>query len=546
MADKKTRYIFVTGGVLSSLGKGIASASIATLLKHTGKKVSMLKIDPYINVDPGTMSPLEHGEVFVTDDGAETDLDIGHYERFLDISLTKSNNFTTGQVYSSVIERERRGDYLGKTIQVIPHITDEIKSRIIKSAEGSDILIVEVGGTVGDIESLPFLEAIRELKTELGKQRAMYIHLTLVPYLKAAGELKTKPTQHSVQELRRIGISPHIVICRAEMPIPKNLKLKLALSCGIEKNSIIEALDAQSIYEVPMNFQRQQILEPICEALGFEELTLDMDEWNHLVKNIITPRKDVTIGFVGKYLELKESYKSLTESFVHIGAHLDAKVKLKWIDSEKIDPDECEELLGDVDGILVAGGFGERGVLGKIDAIKYARVNKVPFLGICLGMQLCLVEFAQNVLGIEDANSVEFDSCTKNPVIYLIDSFMDASGNRQLRTHKSPLGGTMRLGSYECNIKKGSLLQKIYEGKKKIHERHRHRYEANPKYREEFEKNGMIVSGESDGLIEVVELKKHPWFLGVQFHPEFTSRLQNPNSVILEFVSAAMEYKASS
>jgi CTP synthase len=546
MVDKKTRYIFVTGGVLSSLGKGIASASIATLLKHTGKKVSMLKIDPYINVDPGTMSPLEHGEVFVTDDGAETDLDIGHYERFLDISLAKGNNFTTGQVYSSVIERERRGDYLGKTIQVIPHITGEIKSRIVKAGEGHDILIVEVGGTVGDIESLPFLEAIRELKTELGKQRSMYIHLTLVPFLKAAGELKTKPTQHSVQELRRIGISPHIVICRCEMPLPKNLKLKLALSCGIENNSIIEALDAQSIYEVPMNFQKQQILEPICEALGFEELTLDMDKWNTLVKNIITPKKDVTIGFVGKYLELKESYKSLTESFIHIGAHLDTKVKLKWIDSEKIDPDECEELLGDVDGILVAGGFGVRGVRGKIDAIKYARVNKVPFLGICLGMQLCLVEFAQNVLKIKDADSVEFDSYTKNPIIYLIDSFIDASGNKQLRTHKSPLGGTMRLGSYECDIKKGSLLQKIYDGKKKIHERHRHRYEANPKYREEFEKNGMIVSGESNGLIEVVELKDHPWFLGVQFHPEFTSRLQNPNSVILDFVNASLEYKTSS
>ena len=546
MANSNTRYIFVTGGVLSSLGKGIASASIATLLKHAGKKVSMLKIDPYLNVDPGTMSPLEHGEVFVTDDGGETDLDIGHYERFLDISLSKNNNFTTGQVYSTVIERERRGDYLGKTIQVIPHVTDEIKRRITEAGKGNDVLIVEVGGTVGDIESLPFLEAIRELKIDLGKQRAMYIHLTLVPFLKAAGELKTKPTQHSVQELRRIGISPHIVICRTEIPLPKELKLKLATSCGIEKNSVIEALDANSIYEVPMNFQKQQILEPICEALGFEELTLNMDEWNLLVKNVITPRKDVTIGFVGKYLDLKESYKSLTESFVHVGAHLDTKINLKWIDSEKLNPNECKEFLSDVDGILVAGGFGERGVQGKIDAIEYARVNKVPFLGICLGMQLCLVEFAQNILGIRGANSVEFDSYTKEPVIYLIDSFLDAGGNKQLRTHKSPLGGTMRLGSYECDIKKGSLLQKVYNGKKKIHERHRHRYEANPKYREAFEKNGMIVSGESDGLIEVVELKEHPWFLGVQFHPEFTSRLQNPNSAILGFVTASMEYKTSS
>ncbi len=545
MSNSNTRYIFVTGGVLSSLGKGIASASIATLLKQTGKKVSMLKIDPYINVDPGTMSPLEHGEVFVTDDGAETDLDIGHYERFLDISLSKNNNFTTGQVYSTVIERERRGDYLGKTIQVIPHITNEIKSRITEAGRGNDILIVEVGGTVGDIESLPFLEAIRELKTELGKQRAMYVHLTLVPFLKAAGELKTKPTQHSVQELRRIGISPQIVICRSEIPLPKELRLKLASSCGIEKNSVIEAIDAKSIYEVPMHFQKQNILEPICESLGLDLLEPDMDEWNLLVKNVIAPKKDVMIGFVGKYLDLKESYKSLTESFIHVGAHLDTRVNLKWIDSEKITKDKCEDLFSDVDSVLVAGGFGERGVEGKINAIKYARVHKIPFLGICLGMQLSLVEFAQNVLSIKDADSVEFDSKTKNPIIYLIDAFIDASGNKQLRTHKSPLGGTLRLGSYECDTKNGSLLQKIYSGKKKIKERHRHRYEANPKYREAYEKKGLIVSGESDGLIEVVELKDHPWFLGVQFHPEFTSRLQNPSVVILDFVKAALEYKQS-
>ncbi len=545
MSNSNTRYIFVTGGVLSSLGKGIASASIATLLKQTGKKVSMLKIDPYINVDPGTMSPLEHGEVFVTDDGAETDLDIGHYERFLDISLSKNNNFTTGQVYSTVIERERRGDYLGKTIQVIPHITNEIKSRITEAGRGNDILIVEVGGTVGDIESLPFLEAIRELKTELGKQRAMYVHLTLVPFLKAAGELKTKPTQHSVQELRRIGISPQIVICRTEIPLPKELRLKLASSCGIEKNSVIEAIDAKSIYEVPMHFQKQNILEPICESLGLDLLEPDMDEWNLLVKNVIAPKKDVMIGFVGKYLDLKESYKSLTESFIHVGAHLDTRVNLKWIDSEKITKDKCEDLFSDVDSVLVAGGFGERGVEGKINAIKYARVHKIPFLGICLGMQLSLVEFAQNVLSIKDADSVEFDSKTKNPIIYLIDAFIDASGNKQLRTHKSPLGGTLRLGSYECDTKNGSLLQKIYSGKKKIKERHRHRYEANPKYREAYEKKGLIVSGESDGLIEVVELKDHPWFLGVQFHPEFTSRLQNPSVVILDFVKAALEYKQS-
>ena len=545
MADSNTRYIFVTGGVLSSLGKGIASASIATLLKHAGKKVSMLKIDPYLNVDPGTMSPLEHGEVFVTADGAETDLDIGHYERFLDISLSKHNNFTTGQVYSSVIERERRGDYLGKTIQVIPHITNEIKERITNAGEGNDILIVEVGGTVGDIESLPFLEAIREFKIELGKKRAMYIHLTLVPYLKAAGELKTKPTQHSVQELRRIGILPHVVICRTEVPLPKSLKLKLASSCGVENNCIIEALDAKSIYEVPMHFQVQNILEPICESLGLDPLVPDMESWSGLVKNVLAPKKDVTIGFVGKYLDLKESYKSLTESFIHVGANLDTRVNLKWIDSEKVDSEDCADILCDVDGILVAGGFGQRGVEGKINAIKYARENNIPFLGICLGMQLALVEFARNVLEIRDADSVEFDSYTKNPIIYLIDSFMDASGNKQLRTHKSPLGGTMRLGAYECDTKKGSLLQKVYNGKKKIMERHRHRYEANPEYRDALEKQGLIVSGESDGLIEVVELKDHPWFLGVQFHPEFTSRLQNPNEAMIGFVEASLEYKNS-
>ena len=545
MAKKaETKYIFVTGGVLSSLGKGIASASIATLLKHAGKDVSMLKIDPYINVDPGTMSPLEHGEVFVTADGAETDLDIGHYERFLNINLSKQNNFTTGQIYSAVIEKERRGDYLGKTIQVIPHITNEIKERILKAGEDHEILIVEVGGTVGDIESLPFLEAIRELGGDLGRERALYVHLTLVPYLKAAGELKTKPTQHSVQELRRIGISPQIVICRSEMPIPKEVKLKLASSCGVEKNSVIEAADARTIYKVPINFLSQNILTPICENLKMDLQTPDMEEWNALVKNVIAPKKEVTIGFVGKYLELKESYKSLTESFIHVGAHLDTKVNLKWIDSEEV-TEECEEsVFCDVDGILVAGGFGQRGVEGKIEAIKYAREKKVPFLGICLGMQLALIEFARNVLKLEDANSVEFDPECKNPIVYLIDEFIDASGHKQLRTHTSPLGGTMRLGEYPCQTKPGSLLRKVYGGAETIYERHRHRYEANPAYREAFEKAGLIISGESDGLIEVVELKDHPWFLGVQFHPEFTSRLKKPNAAILGFAEATLAGKS--
>ena len=540
MSNQKTKYIFITGGVLSSLGKGISAASISTLLKNVGFKVSILKADPYINVDPGTMSPLEHGEVFVTDDGAETDLDLGHYERFLDENLTQANNFTTGRVYSSVIEKERRGDYLGKTIQVIPHIVDEIANRIKEAGKGKDILIVEIGGTVGDIEGLPFLEAIRSLRAELGKHQTMNIHLTLVPYIKAAGELKTKPTQHSVQELRRIGISPDMLICRSEYSLPKELRNKLAFSCGVERNCVIECLDAQTIYQVPLNFLKENILVPISEALDLGELTPRMDEWDMLVKRVIAPRDELRIAFVGKYLDLKESYKSLTESLIHAGAHLNAKVAIKWVDSEMIEEKGCDEILSDVDGILVAGGFGERGVVGKMKAIRYARENKIPYLGICLGMQLAMIEFARNVLQLEDANSAEFNAACKNPIIYLIDSFMDASGQKQLRTFQSPLGGTMRLGGYECETKTGSLLRNVYEGQKVIRERHRHRYEANPAYREAFEKAGLIVSGESKGLIEAVELKDHPWFLGVQFHPEFTSRLTNPNKTILAFSKAAL------
>lgn len=540
MSNHETKYIFITGGVLSSLGKGIAAASISTLLKNVGFKVSILKADPYINVDPGTMSPLEHGEVFVTDDGAETDLDLGHYERFLDENLTQANNFTTGRVYSSVIEKERRGDYLGKTIQVIPHIVDEIANRIKEAGKGKDILIVEIGGTVGDIEGLPFLEAIRSLKSELGKRRAMNIHLTLVPFIKAAGELKTKPTQHSVQELRRIGITPDMLICRSEYPLPKELKNKLAFSCGVERNSVIECLDATTIYQVPLSFLKENILAPISETLDLGDLTPHMDEWDLLVKRVIAPRDELMIAFVGKYLDLKESYKSLTESLIHAGAHLNAKVKIRWVDSEVIEEKGCEDILSDVDGILVAGGFGERGVVGKMEAIRYAREHNIPYLGICLGMQLAMIEFARNVLHIEDANSAEFNPNCKNPIIYLIDSFMDASGQKQLRTFQSPLGGTMRLGGYECETKENSLLRTVYDGAKVIRERHRHRYEANPAYRESFEKAGLIVSGESGGLIEAVELKGHQWFLGVQFHPEFTSRLTNPNKTILGFAKAAL------
>ncbi|EAI1024100.1 CTP synthase [Campylobacter coli] len=541
--NKQTKYIFVTGGVLSSLGKGIAAASIATLLKNSGLKVSILKADPYINVDPGTMSPFEHGEVFVTDDGAETDLDLGHYERFLDESLSQDNNFTTGRVYQSVIEKERRGEYLGKTIQVIPHIVGEIKDRIKKAGEGKDILIVEIGGTVGDIEGLPFLEAIRALRLEVGKNNAMNIHLTLVPFIKAAGELKTKPTQHSVGELRRIGISPDMIICRSEKALDRDLKDKIAISCGVEKNCVIESVDAASIYQIPLNFLKQDILNPIAEILDLKNLKPNMENWDSLVKRVIAPSNEVKIAFVGKYVDLKESYKSLTEAIIHAGAALDTKVELKWVDSEKLENLESAEAFKNVSGILVAGGFGYRGIEGKIKAIQYARENKIPFLGICLGMQLALVEFARNVLKLKDANSSEFNEKCQNPVVYLIDEFMDTNGEKQIRTAKTPLGGTMRLGSYECKVKPNSLLAKVYNNAKNIKERHRHRYEANPKYRKEFEDKGLIVSGESEGLIEAVELNNHPFFLAVQFHPEFTSRLERVNPVICGFIKAAISYE---
>ncbi|MCH5336805.1 MAG: CTP synthase [Campylobacter sp.] len=542
---KKTKYIFITGGVLSSLGKGIAAASIATLLKNSGLKVSILKADPYINVDPGTMSPFEHGEVFVTDDGAETDLDLGHYERFLDENLSQINNFTTGRVYQSVIEKERRGEYLGKTIQVIPHIVDEIKMRIKKAGEKKDILIVEIGGTVGDIEGLPFLEAIRALRLEVGKNNAMNIHLTLVPFIKAAGELKTKPTQHSVGELRRIGISPNMIICRSEKPLNRDLKDKIAISCGVEKNCVIESIDAASIYQIPLNFLKQDILGAIANVLELKNLKPNMENWDLLVKRVIAPSNEVKIAFVGKYVDLTESYKSLTEAIIHAGATLDTKVDIKWIDSEKLENLDLQKTFKDVSGILVAGGFGARGVQGKIMAINYAREQKIPFLGICLGMQLTLIEFARNVLKLKDANSSEFDEKCQNPIVYLIDEFIDSSGKKQIRTRKTPLGGTMRLGAYECKIKANTLLSKIYKGKNVVKERHRHRYEANPKYRKAMESKGLIVSGESEGLIEAVELKTHPFFVGVQFHPEFTSRLERANPVIYGFIKAACDYECS-
>ncbi|WP_072682298.1 CTP synthase [Arcobacter sp. LA11] len=533
-----TKFIFVTGGVLSSLGKGITSASIATILKQSGFKVSMLKIDPYLNVDPGTMSPLEHGEVFVTADGAETDLDLGNYERFIDKTLTAKNSFTTGQVYQSVIKREREGGYLGKTIQVIPHVVDEIKDRIYAAADEHEFLIIELGGTVGDIEGLPFMEAIRAIRHELPKTNTMNIHVSLIPYIKAAGELKTKPTQHSVQELRRIGITPHMLVCRTERTLPKNLKDKLALSCDIDRNAVIEAGDAQSIYQVPLHFIKEGILNPLSEHFNIK-IKPNMERWDTLVKNILVPQDEVTIAFVGKYLDLKESYKSLIEALIHSGAHLNTKVNIHWCDSERIEDVGAYDIIGNSDAILVAGGFGHRGVEGKLAAIKYARENKIPYLGICLGMQLSVIEYARNVLGLEEANSIEFDENTPDPLIYLIDEFMDQSGNKQLRTHKSPMGGTMRLGEYPFEPLKGTNLQKAYGNEKIYFERHRHRYEANPKYKEALEKAGMLISGQSDGLIEAVEIEDHPWFVGVQFHPEFTSHLETPNPIILEFVKQA-------
>lgn len=537
-----TKYIFVTGGVLSSLGKGISSSSIATLLKQSGYKVEVLKIDPYINIDPGTMSPLEHGEVFVTADGGETDLDIGHYERFLNTSLTKQNNFTTGQVYLSVIENERQGKYLGKTIQIVPHIVDEIKHRIKAVGKGNDFLVVELGGTVGDMEGMPFLEAMRQLRHELEENQVLNIHVTLIPLLRAAGELKTKPSQHSVQELRRIGISPQIIIARTEKPLSKELKRKLAFGCDVANDSVIEALDSTSIYQCPLNYLKEGILVPIARAFGLPQIKPDMLEWDSLVKKILSPKDEVKIAFVGKYLDLKESYKSLTEALIHAGANIDVRVNIKWIDSQNLDSSNVAKELEDVDGVLIPGGFGSRGIDGKICAISYARTQKMPFLGICLGMQLAIIEFARNVLGIKEADSSEFDTSCKEPFIYLIEDFIDQQGISQIRTHTSPMGGTMRLGEYECNLKPNTNLAKAYDNAKTIKERHRHRYEANPKYRAMLESSGLIISGESkNGLIEAVELQNHPFFVAVQFHPEFTSHLQAPNPIILDFVKKALE-----
>lgn len=536
------KYIFITGGVVSSLGKGITSASLGYLLISHGLNISITKIDPYINVDPGTMNPYQHGEVYVLKDGSETDLDLGHYERFTNLTLSRKNNFTTGQVYFTVINRERRGDYLGKTVQVIPHITNEIKDRIKEAGRGKDVLIVEIGGTIGDIESLPFLEAIRQMPYDVGRENCLYIHLTLVPYIKVAGELKTKPTQHSVKELQSIGISPNVIVCRTQKKLNNDLKDKISLFCNVEKRAVITALDVDTVYEVPLRFKQEMLDSIVLEKLNIKpKKEIDLSQWKSMVNSIKNPKGVVTIGFVGKYIGLKESYKSLIESFIHAGASLNIKVNLKWIESEDLENNPAADMLKDVDGILVPGGFGSRGIDGKINAIKYARENSVPFLGICLGMQMAAVEFARNVIGIKDANSEEFDANSKNPIIHLAKKW-EKSGEIIVRDESSDKGGTMRLGSYPCKIERPSVAFDVYK-KTLIHERHRHRFEFNNKYREAFLKNGLFISGVSpdNELVEIVELKDHIFFMGVQFHPEFQSRPLKPSPIIKAFTEKSYE-----
>ena len=538
------KYIFITGGVVSSLGKGITSASLAYLLMSHGLSVSIVKIDPYLNVDPGTMNPYQHGEVYVLDDGAETDLDLGHYERFTGLTLSKKNNFTTGQVYFSVITKERHGDYLGKTVQIIPHITNEIKKRIKEAGKNKDVLIVEIGGTIGDIEGLPFLEAIRQMGYNEKRENCLYVHLTLVPYIKTAGEIKTKPTQHSVKELQSIGISPDIIVCRSERRLSSEAKEKIAMFCNVEKEAVITALDVSTVYEVPLAFKKENFDKMVIKKLSLDiKSEGDTSNWEQMVDRIKNPKETVKIAFVGKYIGLKESYKSLIESFVHSGADVGVRVDLKWIESEELETENHEELLRDVDGILVPGGFGSRGIEGKINAIKYARKNGVPFLGICLGMQTCVVEFARNVAGLHQAHSEEFDEQTEHKVIHLARKWQ-REGEIITRDEQSDKGGTMRLGSYPCVLSKDTLARKIYK-KEKIDERHRHRYEFNNGYREILEKNGLVISGVSpdNEFVEIVELKNHPFFIGVQFHPEFKSRPLKPHPIIKTFVEKSYESK---
>ncbi|GAB2990465.1 CTP synthase [Psychrosphaera aestuarii] len=537
-----TRYIFVTGGVVSSLGKGIAAASLAAILEARGLDVTILKLDPYINVDPGTMSPIQHGEVFVTEDGAETDLDLGHYERFIRTKMTKKNNFTQGRVYQDVLSRERRGDYLGATIQVIPHITNDIKRRVIEGAQGHDVAIVEVGGTVGDIESQPFLEALRQLGTELGRENAMYMHLTLVPYLGAAGEIKTKPTQHSVKELRSIGIQPDILVCRSDRSIPANERAKIALFTNVEEKAVIGLKDVSSIYQIPALLKSQGLDELICRRFHIDPPEADLSEWEQVLYEESNPIGEVTIGMVGKYVELPDAYKSVNEALKHAGLKNRLTVNIQYVDAQDLEI-KGTEILADLDAILVPGGFGERGTDGKIIAAQYARENKVPYLGICLGMQVALIEFARNVAGLENAHSTEFDANTPHPVVGLITEWLDEDGQVEMRNASSDLGGTMRLGAQQCYLKPNSKAKEVY-GSEWITERHRHRYEVNNNYIDQLEKAGLVFGGLSADkkLVEMIEIPGHPWFVAGQFHPEFTSTPRDGHPLFSGFVGAAGQY----
>ena len=540
---KETKFIFVTGGVLSSLGKGLASAAIGALLESRGLNVTIQKLDPYINVDPGTMNPFQHGEVFVTDDGTETDLDLGHYERFTSAKMGKDNNFTTGKIYHSVITKERRGDYLGGTVQVIPHITDEIKNSIKLAANGVDVVIVEIGGTIGDIESLPFLEAIRQFRADVGKENSLYIHLTLVPYISTAGEVKTKPTQHSVKELRSIGIQPDILLCRTDRFLSKDIKAKIALFCNVGVDQVVTAKDVDHIYEVPLIFHQEGLDEKIVELLNIWTRAPRLDNWEELVRKVKAPKHSVTIAVVGKYVDLTESYKSLNEALYHGGIANDSRVNLNFLDSEKLDGGTCVQMLANADGILVPGGFGGRGIEGKICAAHYARVNKIPYFGICLGMQIAVIEFARNVAGLENANSSEFDIHTAYPVIYLMREWFDErSQTVQRRNDLSDKGGTMRLGAYTCQIENNSHAYRAYQ-MEVISERHRHRYEFNNEFMDRLKAKGLIVSGTSPNgeLVEIIEISDHPWFLGCQFHPEFKSRPMKPHPLFRDFIGASLK-----
>jgi len=544
MTPSKTKFIFITGGVVSSLGKGIASASLAALLEARGLAVTMIKLDPYINVDPGTMSPFQHGEVYVTDDGAETDLDLGHYERFLRTRMGRNNNFTTGQIYDTVIRKERRGDYLGRTVQVIPHITDEIKDSIRLGAQGSDIAMVEIGGTVGDIESLPFLEAIRQMRVELGRENALFMHLTLVPYLRCAGEIKTKPTQHSVKELRSIGIQPDVLLCRCETDLPDEERRKIALFTNVAEDAVISAVDADNIYRIPRLLHAQGLDELVVRQFHLEVGAADLREWDRVLAGFDQPQGQVRIGMVGKYMHLTEAYKSLSEALAHAGVHTGTRVEVVYIDSQEIEQEGPGQLDG-LDAILVPGGFGERGIEGKIQAARYAREHRVPYLGICLGMQVAVIGYARDLAGLEGAHSTEFDRQTPHPVIALITEWRDEQGQIETRSEGSDLGGTMRLGGQNCRLEPGSLARAVY-GSAQVRERHRHRYEFNNRYLNLMKDAGMRFSGWSldNRLVEIIEIPDHPWFIACQFHPEFTSTPRDGHPLFCGFIRAALEHQA--